>query len=298
MVSPNGQGCGIDPSSAAPLGERLSTGSARAGAGCARAHHPWFSGIVREAASCHPRRRARTSRVTSPTVDGRDTARTSPAFAGLTLVFTVLLGISTLLAAVLTEGAGIAARIATFVFAVALAITAFSKARHEADERKKLTVEAKSLAEELAAERQRNLTSVNGALLQSVLLVQSLAAMTQTERQLKVSEARSQIVQSALDLVKCPNPRACYFKIVDGPGPSTMAADTHRARDRTDEPTTTFREGMTLTRTSGPSWITPGPCSLTTPRLRRSTVCCGASRVSTERSSQSGSAPAECRSAC
>lgn len=186
-------------------------------------------------------RATRGVQLTSAGPPKRSTSRRTD-LRGWTLGLTIALGVATLLVGLTDRGWAVAARIAVFACAVGVAATAFAKARIDQRLRADLETEAKSLSSELVAERRRNLTSVNGALLQSVLLVQSLAAMSQNERAHAVDRTRAEIVQTALDLVRCNGPRACYFSVQDAL-PRRMTPLIHRSRDRTDEPTSVFIEG-------------------------------------------------------
>lgn len=127
-------------------------------------------------------------------------------------------------------------RIGVVVVTIAAAVLVY-----ERDERREGA--KRSLSEELDAERERSLATVNGALQVSAELVQDLAAIDPGKRPEAAGEARDALISNALDLIKCDSPRVCYFRLDEGVTPRRMHPTLTKVRGRTDLPTSVFTEG-------------------------------------------------------
>lgn len=117
------------------------------------------------------------------------------------------------------------------------ALLAFARSRVEARGKK-------TLAQEISAERIRTRINMNGRLQGAVRLVQGMAASNQAARATDLPKVQTAIVSYALGLVKAPQPRATYFRIVLGSSPRRMEPLFADSTDRTDETTTVFTEGI------------------------------------------------------
>ena len=178
-----------------------------------------------------------------PSVNSARKELSPTTYRNLTVGFTFLLALFSLLAA-LAEGLwAVLWQIEGFLAAIALAATSLSKSWAEDRALRSAQSAQADIADQLDAERSRILVTTNGALQRSGRVLELMAGMSQAERALKLAEAQKEIVSNACDLVKCDKPRASYFRVVPGSNPRQMSHVVSDSRERTDESSSLFTEG-------------------------------------------------------
>ncbi|WP_136056829.1 hypothetical protein [Microbacterium sp. K24] len=102
---------------------------------------------------------------------------------------------------------------------------------------------AKTLEEELSAERIRIATATNGAFLPTLNSLQQLATMDLPDRRSELSGFRQEVIDRASDLLQNDAPRIAYFRVENLLAPSrVMRPKPVSQKNRTDEFTTLFDE--------------------------------------------------------